>query len=80
VDIYCPRCGEPIDIDELHEVAGMGFEEAREAFTTTEGCGIITGATCAQVDDDRTALIRGTYEILGNDIDGCAATFEDMGL
>ncbi|MDE0660322.1 MAG: hypothetical protein OXI79_11800 [Gammaproteobacteria bacterium] len=36
-DIYCPKCAEPWDIYELHDVDGLTFDEARAKFTR-EGC------------------------------------------
>ena len=38
-DIYCPRCGEPWDMDELHEADGKDYDEARRAFIR-DGCGV----------------------------------------
>ena len=39
-DIYCPRCAEPWDMDELHDAPnGQTYDEARRRFTQ-DGCGV----------------------------------------
>ena len=37
MDIYCPLCGEPWDMDELHEVEDTDFDTARKRFRR-DGC------------------------------------------
>lgn len=80
MDIRCPICSEPWDLDELHDVPGMSFEEARQRFYS-EGCGMTFGSkTCEPADaqaSERAAISSALADLLGDDIDGIAAMEED---
>lgn len=87
MDIYCGKCGEPVAIDYLHDVAddeGLTFAQVRANFQR-EGCTAIF-ARCSETNtdtDSRYGLTRGEaasalYDILGDDIDGAASMLEDM--
>jgi hypothetical protein len=81
MDINCPKCGEPWDMDELHYVA----EENQTTFTeevkkfSTAGCQVFDGQPCTEPADRTRALAAAVaLELLGDDVDGIAAFMEDM--
>lgn len=84
MDIYCPNCGEPWEIDTLHEYA----EESSSTFTSvmrvfqSDGCSTAFndwGVTCEKSEEnsERAMIASIAYEILGDDIDGAASMFDD---
>jgi hypothetical protein len=87
MDIKCPRCTEPWDMDCLHDAGAQvhkSFDFMRKLFTRY-GCaaieeadnGVITEeATCEQTDKGRTLGVL--MELAGDDIDGYAADVEDF--
>ena len=82
MDIMCPRCAEPWDNDELHyegEARGKSYAQMRSEFTA-KGCEAF-GASCANVSSEnqrtRAACASALYDIMGDDMDGCAAMLED---
>ncbi|MPZ50845.1 MAG: hypothetical protein GEU75_16360 [Dehalococcoidia bacterium] len=78
MDIYCPVCGEPWDHNELHDVEGVRFEEARRRFAS-EGCRVFGSTHNSTVDTDKATKSALLHELLGDDIDGIAALMEDLG-
>jgi hypothetical protein len=90
MDIYCPRCGEPWDIDSLHEETdhrqGSGeeisFNGVRRDFSR-RGCLALTGYGVSEVDcrrdtgNARAMASSALMGILGDDIDGVAALMDD---
>ena len=84
MDIYCPRCGEPCDLDELHDTfdeAGRQrtFPEATAAFYA-KGCGLTLGTkACEKRETDRGRASAALREALGDDIDGIASMLGDYG-
>lgn len=84
MDIYCPRCGEPWDIDSLHDLvearAFPTFDAARKVFAS-KGCGVAFESwgqsPCVAANNDRTALIQAVFELGGGDIDGIASDLSD---
>jgi len=82
VDIYCPVCQEPWDLDSLHDEAegsGRTFSKVRADFYE-RGCAAFTTfgrLTCEPVVDERSYVIGLAYELMGDDIDGAAAMLED---
>lgn len=90
MDIRCIRCGEPWEMDTLHEVAAEQLYEAgMTAYTDREymdkyqvvkkdflkrGCVALGGDPCEKTANP---LIGAIYDILGDDLDGAAAEFED---
>jgi hypothetical protein len=81
VDIDCPRCGEPCDQTELHQVEGKTYTDAARMFRS-QGCGILfEGIAChGAADDARLAILREMADLLGDDVDGYAAMCEDLDL
>jgi hypothetical protein len=93
VDVICPRCGEcwgypDVMHDEAAERERQGLEGATFAAVVADfqrrGCAALEASCgageCEPVDDDATAAARATYEVLGPDMDGAAAMFDDFGL
>ena len=82
MDIYCPRCGEPCDQDELH-IPGQTYDQAARIFRT-EGCGMLfEGIAChpdSRDDPTRRAILQEMADLLGDDVDGYAAMCEDLDL
>lgn len=81
MDIYCPRCAEPTDIEELHEAVEIGtaenFDDARRQFYSV-GCRVLFGGSpCPKTNDPRALLAAELADILGEDVDGIAAMHED---
>jgi hypothetical protein len=83
VDIRCPRCAEPWDLDSLHEVVADGdfpdFNAARKAFTS-KGCGVAFaswGVRCEADTTGRSAIISALAALAGDDVDGFASDLED---
>jgi hypothetical protein len=76
MDIRCAKCGEPWDMDELHYVEDMSFDQARQGFYK-QGCEVF-GTTHSQNKAD--PALSMLQDLLGDDIDGLAALTEDFGL
>ena len=88
MDIYCPQCAEPIDMDYIHDVVAdrhaagdtvATFDTVYRSFIRT-GCLAIGGRhTDPPVADDDTIMdIRSIYDIIGHDADGCASMLDDV--
>lgn len=78
MDIRCPKCGEPWDLDSLHDAVEDGqatdYRDAQAKFRR-EGCGL-WGVNCER--DDRAATIVGALmDLAGDDFDGFASDLED---
>jgi hypothetical protein len=95
MDIICPRCGEPFDMDELHYINDPDMREADRIYGTehllsykqayhifqTKGCGVLLNdAPCPVRRNMRTAAATAFMDMLGDDVDGVAAMLEDEGL
>ena len=97
MDILCPKCGEPWDMDSIHDEAreriqagsvpaSAPYEQVYNglvALFVRRGCRtfkMLGASPCERVDDERTAAARAMYAMMPDDLDGCAAMFEDMGL
>lgn len=85
MDIYCPKCGEPCDIDTLHDYAQehhTTFREIHRLFQTV-GCANSMPNyrwTCTPSrNPQRAQVARMLGEIMGDDVDGIASFFEDFG-
>lgn len=84
MDVMCGVCGEPWDIDELHDnEAGVPFKQAM-GLLRTQGCGVVFGTRCAPPEDPadraRVGIAREVMDLLGDDVDGAAAMLEDFNL
>lgn len=73
MDLYCPRCGEPVELDYLqHEVS----PEERDEFWNGTGCSACKGKEPAR-RPFRADLAGALRDLLGDDVDGIAAELED---
>lgn len=87
MDIMCPRCGEPWEIDSIHEEVAERVYEGRTATYASvarefqsRGCAAFTayGARCTGLPDKgRAAAASAMYDLLGDDLDGAASMLED---
>lgn len=91
MDIYCPRCGEPWDIDSIHEEVTYRQElgETMVSFYgihrdfARRGCLALTvfgvsEADCRRDTGNARAMASGVLmDILGDDIDGVASLMDD---
>lgn len=85
MDIYCPKktCGEPVDNDYLHDVAdeqNRTYTEVLHRFQST-GCEALgfTHSDNGAEGAGRAAMADALYDLLGDDIDGAASMFDDLG-
>ena len=90
MDIYCGRCGEPWDIDSLHEETSyrreddpsVSFDVVRSEFAR-RGCLAMSayrvGETdCVRDTGNARAMASGALmDLLGDDIDGVASLLDD---
>lgn len=86
-DILCTKCGEPWEVDTLHEAAadqGHTFGEILAGFRA-RGCSALSGFGFGLVKcnprgnaraADASALL---FDLLGDDVDGVAAMLDDLG-
>lgn len=87
MDIYCSKCGEPWEIDTLHDVAeeiDSTFKKVLADFRKT-GCSALGDYECSE---DVGAVVGGLrvqdaqsvlFDLLGDDIDGVASELADLG-
>lgn len=84
MDIRCPKCGEPWDMEEINLEAeeisryeGIDYDEAYQTVRKqfyAEGC-LVFGV--AHNDTKAHPVVSAMYELLGDDLDGAAAMLED---
>lgn len=95
MDIHCPKCGEPWDMNELHDETEARIDDGRlpkdapyeknynvvrQEFWS-RGCPALYGSTCNEERDGDTALASAMlHDLLGDDTDGIAAMMEDFGM
>lgn len=79
MDLLCPRCSEPFEISELHEVrTDISFEERLQLFFE-QGCGALLGSgRCAPDGCGSSELGRALWKVLGNDPDALAIAWADL--
>ena len=80
MDIYCPKCAEPVEIDYLHDIADdqhTTFTEVLHRFQS-DGCKALDSRCNPRKDHGRASAAAVLYDILGDDIDGAAAMLEDF--
>lgn len=78
MDIRCTQCGEPWDMDMLHEVVAEGryanWDEARKGFAKT-GCEALGGS---HGEGTAPAGLAEIMELMGSDLDGYASLIDDF--
>lgn len=90
MDIRCPRCLEPCDVDTLHEFVsemrelfpgdGYTFADTYRRFMS-EGCSAAFpgwGWKCEPDTSGRGVVLSELAELLGDDVDGFASLCEDL--
>ena len=90
MDIYCVKCGEPWDIDELHDAEDpdtgklLGFHKALKVFRGS-GCEVFGSShNSPNTNPDKVFGLTAAeasavlFDILGDDVDGIAAEMSDM--
>lgn len=81
MDINCPKCAEPIDNDELHEIASlydMTYSEVLREFQVM-GCNALDMEhNKATMDSFKSQVAGAMFELMGDDTDGVAAMMEDF--
>jgi len=90
VDVYCLKCAEPWDTYCFHDEAAAREAEGLAGATYAEvsadfrrrGCVALDighGATECVANDSLTAQAAGIcYDLMGDDMDGCASMMEDF--
>lgn len=87
MDIKCPICAEPWEMDSLHEVAeilGTSFNTERNRFRKWGCAAIVEGwegrrayeRVCEQTEKGQ--ILAALMDLAGEDIDGYAADVEDF--
>lgn len=82
MDIYCPLCAEPWDMETLHDAAaeqGTSYQEVAAAFRV-RGCNAIGWSPC---NPDTVGTLRAQaasvmFDLLGDDMDGVGAMLDDF--
>lgn len=87
MDVYCPKCGEPMDTEVFHEEAAERVaigEKATYASVSAEfrskGCTALRefGARCnPNVNATMASAAEVAFDVLGDDMDGAASMLED---
>jgi len=76
MDVYCPRCGEPWELDYVnHEMT----PEERRSFWAGDGCPACAGKPAPEEKPLRAEATAALRDVLGDDTDGIAAELEDFG-
>lgn len=90
MDIICPKCAEPCDLDYLHDVVEelnyyresddppVTFSSVRADFQR-RGCEALGERHNSDRTPEAAEAAGMLYEILGDDIDGAAAMLDDLG-
>jgi hypothetical protein len=80
MDIYCGTCGEPWEIDTVHEIAEenkFSFNEAL-SFFNDKGCESLGCKHNDSINLGRAQAFSALYDIMGDDVDGIASMLEDF--
>lgn len=84
MDINCPKCGEPWELDAFHDVADdkdITFSEAVSDFRAG-GCSSTGWTQCSSRVEGRARAMAGAsaalFDLLGDDVDGIASMLEDF--
>lgn len=80
MDVYCPKCGEPVELDYFHDVAAdtrSTYSAVRDDFAR-RGCAAIDGRCNDRPDKSRASAAAAMFDVMGDDADGIAAMLEDF--
>ena len=77
MDIYCPICGEPWDLDKVWDLDGTDFSRPLDRFKL-EGCGVFEEPHNFLPSEDDAAKSALLFDLLDDDIDGIASLMEDL--
>lgn len=80
MDLYCSKCGEPWELDTMHDVAdenNMTFNEA-VAFFRKKGCAALDASCNEPANEGRAMAFTVLHDLMGDDVDGIAAMLEDF--
>lgn len=81
MDVYCPKCAEPIDNDTIHDTAeewGTTYSKIAAEFRV-KGCEAV-GYSCnpETAGSFRAQVADAMYDLNGEDMDGTASMMEDF--
>lgn len=83
-DVRCPICGEPWDIDCIHEEVEARVEDKRRATFDSvyaefrkDGCKTIGSRCSGTLDNGRRVLISELLDFAGDDVDGACSDLAD---
>lgn len=81
MDVYCPKCGEPCDMDYFHDVAdekGSTYTAVMRDFQQ-RGCVAVDFGFCVPNEEGATRAMYADalYDLLGDDMDGAASMLAD---
>jgi hypothetical protein len=78
MDVYCLKCGEPYDVISVTDMTYRSDGGTRIQFYAGEGCPSCDwGKKAPNEPPFRSELMQAGLDILGDDVDGLAATLED---
>jgi hypothetical protein len=80
MDLICTCCGEPWDIDYVLHEEPEGFDRQGGRILGCPCCHGITPEGISEGERDRLAAVAAVAELMGDDVDGVAATLEDLEL
>ena len=86
MDIYCPRCGEPMELDYIHDVVAdrIAAGDTTATYDTVaadyrvRGCPAVDGRCNESTTRTGDTAASVVFDLLGDDMDGAAAMMEDM--
>jgi len=71
MDIYCRNCGEPWEV---------GDDETNPKKILAGNCDWCRGAKSKKIHSETLEIQTALADVLGDDVDGLAASMEDFGL
>lgn len=80
MDIRCPICGEPWEMDELHELIPDECEDYHKAVSLfkNKGCEAFGCSHNETTKGKYAAKLSGMlFDVLGDDVDGIASELDD---
>lgn len=79
MDLYCTRCGEPWELDDvLHDAEDGEFRRSGGRILECPACEANIRSGFAEANRRRREVTAALADILGDDVDGLAAELEDL--